>query len=42
MHVEATKVGFYDTAYHGKVPKLQILTIAELFAGALVQFDGNR
>ena len=33
MQVEATKAGFYDTAYHGKVPKIQILTIAELFAG---------
>jgi site-specific DNA-methyltransferase (adenine-specific) len=33
MQVEATKAGFYDTAYHGKVPKLQILTIADLFAG---------
>jgi site-specific DNA-methyltransferase (adenine-specific) len=33
MQVEATKAGFYDTAYHGKVPKLQIFTIAELFAG---------
>jgi site-specific DNA-methyltransferase (adenine-specific) len=31
--VEATKAGFYDTAYHGKVPKIQILTIADLFAG---------
>jgi DNA modification methylase len=33
MQVEATKAGFYDTAYHGKVPKIQLLTIAELFAG---------
>lgn len=33
MQVEATKAGFYDTAYHDKVPKIQILTIAELFAG---------
>jgi hypothetical protein len=33
MQVEPTKAGFYDTAYHGKVPKIQILTIAELFAG---------
>jgi adenine specific DNA methylase Mod len=33
MQVEATKAGFYDTVYHGKVPKIQILTIAELFAG---------
>jgi len=33
MQVEATKAGFYETAFHGKVPKLQILTIAELFAG---------
>ena len=24
---------FLRTAYHGKVPKIQILTIAELFAG---------
>jgi adenine specific DNA methylase Mod len=33
MQVEATKAGFYETPFHGKVPKLQILTIAELFAG---------
>jgi DNA modification methylase len=33
MQVEATKAGFYDTAYHGKVPKIQILTIADLFQG---------
>ena len=33
MQVEATKAGLYDTAYHGKVPKLQILTIEELLAG---------
>ena len=33
MQTEATKAGFYDTAYHGKVPKIQILTIADLFAG---------
>ena len=24
MQVEATKAGFYDTVYHGKVPKIQI------------------
>jgi site-specific DNA-methyltransferase (adenine-specific) len=33
MRMEATKAGYYDTVYHGKVPKIQILTIAELFAG---------
>jgi site-specific DNA-methyltransferase (adenine-specific) len=33
METEAMKAGLYDTAYHGKVPKIQILTIAELFAG---------
>ncbi len=33
MQTEATKAGFYDTAYHGKVPKIQVLTIADLFAG---------
>jgi site-specific DNA-methyltransferase (adenine-specific) len=32
-YLRATKAGFYDTTYHGKVPKIQILTIAELFAG---------
>ena len=38
MQVEATKAGFYDTAYHGKVPKIQILTIAELFVGKSPRF----
>lgn len=33
MQTEATKTGFYSTPYHGKLPKIQILTIAELFAG---------
>ena len=32
MKTEAIKVGFYETLY-GKYPRLQILTIAELFAG---------
>jgi site-specific DNA-methyltransferase (adenine-specific) len=32
MRTEAIKSGFYDTEY-GKFPKIQILTIAELFAG---------
>jgi site-specific DNA-methyltransferase (adenine-specific) len=32
MHTEAVKAGFYETLY-GKYPKIQILTIAELFAG---------
>jgi site-specific DNA-methyltransferase (adenine-specific) len=33
MHTEAVKTGYFETPY-GKYPKLQILTIAELFAGA--------
>jgi site-specific DNA-methyltransferase (adenine-specific) len=33
MQVEATKAGFYTTPYHGAITKIQILTIAELFAG---------
>jgi site-specific DNA-methyltransferase (adenine-specific) len=33
MQVEATKAGFYETAFHGKVPKIQILSIADLFQG---------
>jgi site-specific DNA-methyltransferase (adenine-specific) len=33
MKTEAVKAGYYETPHHGKVPKLQILTIAELFAG---------
>jgi hypothetical protein len=33
MQTEATKAGFYTTPYHGKIAKIQILTIAELFAG---------
>jgi site-specific DNA-methyltransferase (adenine-specific) len=32
MRTEAIKAGFYETDY-GKFPKVQILTIAELFAG---------
>jgi hypothetical protein len=32
MQTEAVKAGFYETAY-GKYPKIQILTIEELFAG---------
>ena len=32
MQTEAVKVGFFETPY-GKYPKIQILTIAELFAG---------
>ena len=32
MLTEAIKAGFYETEY-GKFPKIQILTIAELFAG---------
>jgi len=32
MTVEAVKTGYYETPY-GKYPKIQILTIAELFAG---------
>lgn len=32
MLTEAVKAGFFETPY-GKYPKLQILTIAELFAG---------
>ena len=34
MRTEAVKAGFYETLY-GKYPKLQILTIADLFAGKL-------
>jgi site-specific DNA-methyltransferase (adenine-specific) len=33
MKTEAVKAGFYETIY-GKYPRIQILTIAELFAGA--------
>ena len=32
MIAEAASAGLYDTGY-GKFPRLQILTIAELFAG---------
>jgi site-specific DNA-methyltransferase (adenine-specific) len=32
MRTEAIKAGFYETEY-GKFPKIQILTIADLFAG---------
>jgi site-specific DNA-methyltransferase (adenine-specific) len=33
MQLEATKAGFYNTPYHGNVPKIQIYTIAELLGG---------
>lgn len=33
MEKEAISAGFYETPAHGKVPKIQILTIEELFAG---------
>jgi hypothetical protein len=33
MQTEATKAGFYPSPYHGNITKIQILTIAELFAG---------
>jgi len=33
MQTEATKAGFYRSPYHGNITKIQILTIAELFAG---------
>ncbi len=32
MQTEAVKAGFYETPY-GKYPKIQLLTVAELFAG---------
>ena len=32
MRKEAVKTGFYETPY-GKYPKIQILTVAELFEG---------
>ena len=32
MRTEAVKTGFYETLY-GKYPKIQILTIRELFEG---------
>jgi hypothetical protein len=32
MRTEAVKAGFYETVY-GKYPKIQILTIRELFEG---------
>jgi site-specific DNA-methyltransferase (adenine-specific) len=33
MKTEAVKAGFYEPPHHAKVPKIQILTIAELFDG---------
>ncbi len=32
MQIEAVRAGYYQTP-HGKYPKIQILTIAELFVG---------
>jgi site-specific DNA-methyltransferase (adenine-specific) len=37
MRTEAITAGFYETPAHGKVPKIQILTIADLFEGAKPQ-----
>lgn len=37
MRTEAIKAGFYETPAHGKVARIQILTIAELLAGAKPQ-----
>jgi site-specific DNA-methyltransferase (adenine-specific) len=37
MRTEAVKAGFYETPAHGKVARIQILTIAELFEGAKPQ-----
>jgi DNA modification methylase len=33
MQTEAVKAGFYDSPIYGKIPKIQILTIKELFEG---------
>ena len=33
MRTEAVKAGFYESPYHGKIPKIQILTIDELLSG---------
>jgi adenine specific DNA methylase Mod len=33
MRTEAIKAGYYDSPVSGKIPKIQILTIEELFAG---------
>ena len=33
MQTEAVKAGFYPTPFHGNLPKIQLFTIAELFAG---------
>ncbi len=42
MEVEAIKAGFYEPPYHGKVPKIQILTIEDLFAGKRPQNSDDR
>ena len=39
MRTEAVKAGFYETDY-GKFPKIQLLTIAELFAGSSLNCHG--
>jgi len=33
MRTEAVKTGFYESPFSGKIPKIQLFTIAELFAG---------
>jgi site-specific DNA-methyltransferase (adenine-specific) len=37
MQTEAVKVGLYESPFSGKIPKIQILTIAQLFAGTKPQ-----
>ncbi|MBM3553669.1 MAG: site-specific DNA-methyltransferase, partial [Alphaproteobacteria bacterium] len=33
MNAEAIKAGFYESPHHGKFPKIQILTVEQLFVG---------
>ncbi len=33
MESRAAAAGFFETGLHGKVPRIQIFTLAELFAG---------
>ncbi len=42
MRTEALNVGFYDSPWGSKHPRLQILTIAELLAGKQIDYPASR
>jgi len=40
MRTEATKAGFYETPW-GKYPRIQLLTVEDLFAGKNIEYPGH-